>query len=286
MSSPAVMPSPSRRISITAAALMVVSVLAGCGSELTPTGTAPTQSEDIETGALQGVGMVLESRVHGPRLCFGALDSMPPQCGGGPELIGWDWADAAEVAPADEADGTTWGDYAVTGTWDGERLTVTAVGAPEDAVFPTTPDPNLSSACPEPDGGWVVLDERRSTDDALQLATEAAAAQPDHAATWIDDAGVRVLNASFTGELERHETELRTIWGGALCVSAASRSLADLLAIQQDLADDPRVLGSGPSGTGDRLEVSVVVDDGIQAELDAEHGPGTIFVVPSLWPVS
>lgn len=55
-------------------------------------------------------------------LCMGAIaESYPPQCGGIP-LEGWDW-DA--VDGEETASGSTWGAYAVTGTFDGETFTVT-----------------------------------------------------------------------------------------------------------------------------------------------------------------
>lgn len=41
----------------------------------------------------------------------------------GPELVGWDWA--AQQGVFEKQGATRWGQFAVTGTWDGERLTVT-----------------------------------------------------------------------------------------------------------------------------------------------------------------
>ncbi|KQQ05672.1 MULTISPECIES: hypothetical protein [unclassified Rathayibacter] len=63
----------------------------------------------------------------GPVLCRDLiLQSSPPQCEGS-ALRGWDW-DAVEGATT--VDETTWGEYAVTGTWDGGTFVVS--GPPEE----------------------------------------------------------------------------------------------------------------------------------------------------------
>jgi hypothetical protein len=33
------------------------------------------------------------------------------------------------------------------------------------------------------------------------------------------------------------------------------------------------------------VEVSVIIDDGLQERMDAEYGPGVVVVIPSLRPV-
>ena len=69
--------------------------------------------------------------------------SLPPQCSG-LAVVGWDW-NAVENEQA--ANAITWGSWQVTGTYDGERFTLTApAGAPE----PTTGDNvdiDFSPAC-------------------------------------------------------------------------------------------------------------------------------------------
>jgi hypothetical protein len=68
-----------------------------------------------------GVGTVMD--VGGsPELCLGPVaESHPPQCSGVP-LDDWTW----EGVEGFESSGdTTWGAYAVQGTYDGETLTVT-----------------------------------------------------------------------------------------------------------------------------------------------------------------
>ena len=109
----------------------VTLLLAGCASSPSPDAgagggvridpEAPTGNIAAD-GDVLGQGTVLEVDGEAPQLCLGAvMESYPPQCSG-PEVVGWDWttADGHE-----SASGVTWGTYAVQGTWDGERLTVT-----------------------------------------------------------------------------------------------------------------------------------------------------------------
>ena len=74
-----------------------------------------------------------------PELCLGAVaESYPPQCGG-PEIRGWDWDDQHGVF--DQQGKIRWGQFAVTGTWDGTTFTVTDAipAALYDAMAPEEP---------------------------------------------------------------------------------------------------------------------------------------------------
>ena len=73
-----------------------------------------------------------------PELCLGPVaESYPPQCGG-PPLVGWSWQ--AQHGAFDREGDVRWGQFAVTGTFDGTTFTVTDVipAALYDAA-PTTP---------------------------------------------------------------------------------------------------------------------------------------------------
>ncbi len=292
---------------VLVALAITIGGLAACGQQVAP-GTAGSGGGTHPTGAgssagstvLRGVGTVLESPDHGPQLCLGGVDdSYPPQCTG-VELVGWDWS----AVEAESANGSTWGNFAVTGAWDGTRMTVTTVGAPEDVPGRSLAgDPNFATPCEAPAGGWVVVDAATATDDAMQRALAAAALEPDYGGGWVDqsinpasddgtdnDASMNdpmklVLNLMFTGDLDRHETAMRAIWGGPLCVSAAPRSQAELLEIQSALTQEPGVLSSAPNDRAGMLEVSVVVDDGLQARMDDRYGEGVVIVIPSLFAV-
>ena len=93
-----------------------------------------------------------------PHACLGGVaDSLPPQCGDGVPLAGWDWAAAGTYETSGEV---RWGVYVLTGTFDGTALTVTDADrrrrpASRRPVAFVTP-------CPEPAAGWVPSDPERS----------------------------------------------------------------------------------------------------------------------------
>jgi hypothetical protein len=96
-------------------------------------------------GEVAGQGTVLQIEDQAPQLCLGAVaESYPPQCGG-PEVVGWDW-DAVDLE--ESASDVTWGTYAVVGTWDGTRFTVTQPAIPLALYdpMPFDPDPRTDPA--------------------------------------------------------------------------------------------------------------------------------------------
>jgi hypothetical protein len=92
---------------------------AGDGVTIDPAQPPATIAAD---GEVTGQGTVLQAEGEPVNLCLGAvMESYPPQCSG-PEILGWDWT---SVEGQETASGVTWGTYAVQGTWDGERFTMT-----------------------------------------------------------------------------------------------------------------------------------------------------------------
>lgn len=288
--------------------LLPLIVIAGCGDAVAPTtgGDEPPAPGGGSPGSpgttYKGTGAVLESTDHGPQLCLGGVaESYPPQCGG-PDIVGWDW-DAVEAA--ESASGTTWGSYTVIGTYDGQRFTLTEPArAPEEPSTP--PDEDMfATPCEPPSGGWAVVDESTATDTALNDALALAAQEDDYVGAWVDqsinpasgssdseelelamnDPTKLVLNVMFTGDLDRHEADLREIWGGALCVSAAERTEADLLSILDEVMTVDGVLGGSPDPRTGTVQVQVIVDDGFQQQMDEEYGPGVVTVHAALQPV-
>jgi hypothetical protein len=170
---------------------------------------------------------------------------LPPQCSGVP-LKGWDWA---QVDGEESASGTTWGSYRVTGRYDGQTLTVTSPPTgPSSSDSPQTHRDPFGTPCPVPEGGWQVVGPGPVGQEGSQAAHELARQAPDFAGLWIDqptpgedpEAGPPppeqvVLNAAFTGHLERHEAELRRVWAGPLCVSRLPRTYTELVAISDEL---------------------------------------------------
>jgi hypothetical protein len=176
----------------------------------------------------------------GAELCLGGVaESLPPQCGG-PTLVGWNWDD--HHGDFEDVSGVRWGEFVVTGTFDGTEFAPTKV-VPADQYDgpPAGPRPDFSTPCPEPEGGWRVLDPEKTTEGSMSATLEAASRLPDYAGAWLDqsrnpasqsdkeepgmnDPTKLTLNIRVTGDPARAEKELRKLWGGALCVSRAQHT--------------------------------------------------------------
>jgi hypothetical protein len=243
---------------------------------------------------------VLENSEHGPELCFGVRDSLPPQCGGAP-ITNWDWD---KVEGEARRSGVTWGSYHVIGTYDGTSFTVAEAGPPR--LAPTEAQAPFPPACPEPKGGWTLPDPARATEERLQAALAAARSQPDFAGAWVaylapfdpdatEDSREFVVNVAFTGDLDRHEADLRAAWGGRLCVARKARSFAELARVQRELHQpgaagedlDLQIVTSGIDEVGNAVTVTVVHGaDRAQAALDRRYGAGAVRVDSALKPVA
>ncbi len=267
-----------------------------CADDGTPVATDDDGDTTTPTAAVYTTtATVLEGPDHGPQLCLaGVAESYPPQCSG-PDIVGWDWSSLE----AESASGTTWGDFTVVGTWDGDTFTLTE--APTDAVYDdTATTDDLATPCDEPADGWRVVDAATATDEGQQAAVAYAQAQPDFAGLWVDqsinpssdelglnDPTKLVLNVRFTGDLDRHETALRSRFGGALCVSEAERTEAELRTIQAEVFASVDALSASTDIVRGVVEIGVVVvDPSVQAELDETHGPGVVELVGALRPIS
>lgn len=281
--------------------LLVLVVAAACGDDPTTSvgadgGGSDTRADETRYAATT---TVLESPDHGPQLCLGVIaDSYPPQCRG-PDVIGWDW-DAVEGE--ESASGTTWGAYRVVGTWDGASLTLTEPPSAADTSGSAEPEPaDFETPCPEPEGGWRVVDESLTSDESLNSAIAHARSQTDVGGVWVDqsinpepldetkanDPTKLILNVSFTDDLEQHEEAIRELWGGALCVSEASISMLELAEIRAEVeAEVGDFLFSGIDEVRGRVEIGVPVDDGLQDHFDQRYGPGVVEVEAQLEPVS
>jgi hypothetical protein len=151
------------------------------------------------------------------------------------------------------------------------------------------------------------VDAATTTEEAGWAAVTYAKAQPDYAAAWVDtsinpahamkeseinadnlwmlfDPTKQILNVQFTGDLARHERALRAIWGGALCVSMGERPAAELESLRAALQDELDPLSSSVDERAGHVVLQVIVDDGLQAELDQRYGPGLVEVSALLVP--
>src|SRR5918993_538731 len=213
---------------------------AGDASAATPS-EAPTPVPDGEVRT-SGLVTVLDPGT-GPQMCLGAVaESYPPQCSG-PAIEGFEWGEVG----FEEASGVTWGQYALTGTFD------------------------------------ATTDTEKATPEDLDATLAAAAALPGYATAWLTG---NTINVAVTEDAAGAETTLRETWGGPLCVTTVERTDADLNAINQELqAALPTLLTSG-SFAPDTLDAQVVFDDGsIQEWVDATYGEGLVRVSSALTPV-
>ena len=125
-------------ISLAAAALLAA--LTACAVPSGPGGT-PEEREPLvmpEADPSQEVWALVNviDDGSGAQLCPIVLESYPPQCGGAIPVDGWTW----DGLPLDQEGDVRWGFYAVYGTYDGERFTVTLpaeFGGAIDVMGPT-----------------------------------------------------------------------------------------------------------------------------------------------------
>lgn len=208
-------------------------IVAACGQAAPSTGTSPAPSaagaSDASGAGREYVTMatVLEAGDSGPQLCHAVAESYPPQCSG-PQIVGWDW-DA--VDGEESANGVTWVDAVLTGTWDGERFTVTR---PVEAVsaWPQPPpeDPStFAPGCDEPD----VVDPSHGRDQVdavvgpLERAGVASLRVSDPAGPWD---GPFVLTVVVPPDRGNEITALiRKDYLGALCVVERDQPTIDEL---------------------------------------------------------
>jgi hypothetical protein len=245
----------------------------------------------------------------GPKLCLGGVaESLPPQCAGLP-LAGWDWA---AVEGEQSASGTTWGDFHVVGTFDGETFTVTESGPYDRGAADRGSERDFSTPCPEPDGGWTAVDSGRAADADFTAGASAAQARPDYVALWVDYAGdytpdelaqrlnegkpvVQIMNVVVAEDVAGAEAAIREVWGGPLCITQREGHTAQELEqmreeaerfIQEELGLRYLWSASGPVGLA--AEIGVVVDpDGAgQSAVDERFGPGLVRLVPALTPLA
>lgn len=253
-----------------------------------PLGEMPT-AVPAANGPVSTSGLVtVLDNGTGPQLCSAVMDSYPPQCQGAP-LAGWDWAAHPEH---EEASGTRWGDFALTGTFDGTTLTVTdAIPAALYDAMPVEDPIDFSTPCEEPEGGWAVVDESKANPEAMDGAFTVAQQLPGYGEAWIDQNGATgeaqndpskiIINVAVTEDLAGAEQKLRELWGGALCVSEAEHTEAELNEIGMAVQELPGVTSSG--AVDGVVEVGVLYDDGsLQSWADETYGEGRVRVASLL----
>lgn len=276
--------------------------LASPGQPAVPASGGPTaRSGPVTTGH----PVTVLDNGSGAELCLGPImESYPPQCSG-PKLVGWTWSD--RVGPFEEASGTRWGSYILTGTYDpaANEFTPTEVISGQGHVWPD-PDDVWTSPCPEPAGGWRVIDTSKASAGDLDAALSLAASLPGYSTAWVDqspnpyagknlkdeekerrlnDPRYTVINIAVTGDLAAAEAKIREVWSGMLCVSPGVRTEAELLAVQDQLQGVTGLLSSFPDPRTGVVKAQVIYDDGsLQAALDRRLGEGLVEVESALKP--
>lgn len=304
----------TRRLSTAAALGAAAVLLTACASGAGSAPTSPPRASEPVSVQTAYPATVLDDG-DGPELCLGAImGSYPPQCGG-PTLLGWDWDDWA--GQYDEASGVRWAMFWVAGTYDADADTfqVAEAGPAAARTWPVYEDlADFTTPCAEPAGGWRVVDQSAANQEALDRTLAFAATMDGYAGAWLDqsinptaepdpgaddaamieyeesmnDPTLLILNVRTTGDIATAENALREHWGGMLCVSAAERTEAELLQIQDELnALDSRPLSSWTAVTTGVVHTSVIFDDGsLQDALDEKYGDGVVQVTSALVPWS
>jgi hypothetical protein len=278
--------------------LVTLLALTACGE--------PNEPADPDAGGPGGQqdqvyaanGMVLDTGKQAV-LCLGGVnDSLPPQCSGIP-ITNWSWED---VDDEESASGTSWGSYRVTGTYDGDSFTLTKTPGPPK--YDEGDDFDISVPCDEPPGGWVASDPAKVSEEAQSEAIASARSEPDFAGAWIDyieepqgESGATadnvIITLAFTGDLDRHESEIQETWGGPLCVWQLDYTLDDLLDIQSELGSKEtaqelgyEMLWSSTSENGNYVEIGVLLaTDELRQAIAERYGEGTVVVHSALVPV-
>lgn len=176
---------PLLAVGVVSALLLLAGCAASPGASAPPTSTTVPSDSRLEEaepappeGTVVATGTVLDESGE-VRLCLGAIrESYPPQCDG-VALDEWSW----DGVDGSEASGETrWGAYAVTGTWDGERFTVTAPPALLALHDPMAPEDPTDGA-----DGASTADEldRVQNDIAGRLGADALAVSTDRGYVWL-----------------------------------------------------------------------------------------------------
>jgi hypothetical protein len=84
-----------------------------------------------------------------------------------------------------------------------------------------------------------------------------------------------------SGDVDEATQLMRTVWGGALCVTNPQHTDDELNEIASALGERPGVTGASPSY--DRVIVDVLYDDGaLQDYVDETYGENAVVVISSL----
>lgn len=257
-----------------------------------PVGTCGTQEYIARATVLEDGGTF--GRAHGPQLCLGVIrSSMPPQCDG-PDIPNWNWDNVTgESRRSQTIDGL----YVVHGVYVDGDFTLTRPPLEPQQFEGEVPDVeldrNFNSPCPEPDGGWFPKDRPKLDEYAVERAAPFAEKIPGYSELWLDqqfsyakenDPNRIILNVRVTKDVKGAEKAMRTVWKGALCVSKAEHTDAELRRIQDEAQDMAKGQMLTSSSGDDHVDLSVILDEGgrLQKAFDDKYGAGVVRVSSAL----
>jgi len=309
-----------RRIGVIAASLVLTVGVIGSVALFNEQSNTRSLSVTGDKTVYDTIGMVLENSSHGPELCRTAAMSLPPQCSGTP-LANWDWNSVANVQSMSSV---RWVDsVVVTGVFYAGAFSLTAPArVPTDADIArfSDPLPDFTAPCDPPPGGWLAeaanVPSSIDFNAAMQAVGAYMATQPDAAGWWPDqsinptsvatnmtetqagamnDPRQMIMVAAFAGDLDRHRSELRTVWPGAMCVTAAIRSNADRNRIDQaihllfpasnSMVAGTQLLSTNATLTGDVVIATFTLDTpALRVLLDDRFGPDAVQVRAAFHP--
>lgn len=224
---------------------VVLALCAACGRP-TPIGApadapsaAPARSaaptaDGADAQEYRTMATVLETGDRAPQLCHAVAESYPPQCSG-PEIVGWDWG---AVDGEESANGVTWVDAVLTGTWDGQRFTVTRPVEGKSA-WPDAPseDPaTFAPGCDDPDvvDGSHGLAQMQAVIEPLERADVSSIRVSDPNGPWDGPFVLTVLVRPGRGD--EIAALIRRDYQGGLCVVERDLPTMDeLSALQEEI---------------------------------------------------
>ncbi|HEY4375542.1 MAG TPA: hypothetical protein VGM93_00215, partial [Acidimicrobiales bacterium] len=186
-------------------------------------------------------------------------------------------------------------------TYDGHSFTLTGRPNDQKAVPPPPVDPKrFDPPCPTPAGGWQVVDPSKVALANFQDISSRPRSLADFAGLWVGHVPasggpatvgqptVDVYTIAFTRNLAEHEAEIRTFWGGPICVTQLPRSYAALAAASTRLRRlAPQlhltVLVAGTDDRSNQITAEVVLaTPADQRKVDATFGRGIIHLTSAL----
>ena len=268
---------------------------AGCGEassggeqpEIGPV-ERPTAVPAAEGRVTTNASLLVTDDGSGARMCRSGnwQDIEPPRCDEF-AITGWDWDSSWDY---EEKDGARWGYFTLTGTFDGSTFAVDEVSQPDPEPY----EWDFEIPCPEPDGGWRVLDPALTTSETEAVLSNPAEKLPGFALIAVStpdgepaprDPASTVVTVYVAEDPVGAEAAMREVWGGMLCVTEVEHSYRELSKVQHELLDIPGMTEVGSGNPANQVELSVFHDDGsIQRWADQEFGDGVVVVESNLRP--